>query len=193
MRKLQKAAVVAVVLGSFGFVGAGTAYAHGEKEGGRGGTDFEVRQGSQCRSHDLNVDVLGEVGILNGVLGNALGGEGSPGAQSTRMGSSMGCDNSVDFMGDKGGGQGGGSEGREGRGDKGGDEGKAGGSEGREGKGDEGDKGDKGDKGDRGDKGGDEGKSGGSEGRAGKGAKEAGEAKEGGEGPVRAVGGDGGE
>ncbi|QHC23607.1 hypothetical protein [Streptomyces sp. GS7] len=189
MRKLQKAAVVAAVLGSFGFVGAGTAYAHGEKEGGRGGTDFEVRQGSQCRSHDTNVDVLGEVGILNGVLGNALGGEGSPGAQSTRMGSSMGCDNSVDFMGDKGGGEGrsGGSEGREGRGDKRGDEGKAGGSEGREGKGDEGDKGD------RGDKGGDEGKSGGSEGREGKGGKEAGEAKEGGEGPVRAVGGGAGE
>ncbi|MGD3109874.1 hypothetical protein [Streptomyces sp. YGL11-2] len=140
MRKLQNAAVVAVVLGSFGFLGAGTAYAHGEKEGGRGGTDFEIRQGSQCRSHDTNVDVLGEVGILNGLLGNAIGGEGSPGAQATSMGSRMGCDNSADVMGDKRGGEdrSGGSEGREGkegRGDRGGDEGKAGGSEGREGKG----------------------------------------------------------
>ncbi|MGG2460112.1 hypothetical protein ACO0M4_09880 [Streptomyces sp. RGM 3693] len=115
MHKLQKAAVVAVVLGSFGLLGAGTANA-----GGRGGDEFNVRQGSQCRSHDLNVDVLGEVGILNGVLGNALGGEGSPGAQSTKMGSSIGCNNSADFMGDKGGGEGkgGSSEGREGKGGK---------------------------------------------------------------------------
>ncbi|WP_236573371.1 hypothetical protein [Streptomyces sp. GS7] len=120
MRKLQKATVVAVVLGSFGFLGAGTAYAHGEKEGGRGGTDFEIRQGSQCRSHDLNVDVLGEVGILNGVLGNALGGEGSPGAQSTRVGSSVGCDNSAVMGG--GDDRSGGSGGREGKGGRGGGE-----------------------------------------------------------------------
>ncbi|MEU7637099.1 MULTISPECIES: hypothetical protein [unclassified Streptomyces] len=118
MRKLHSAAVVAVVLGSFGFLGAGTAYADGGR-GGMGGTDFMVKQGSQCRSHDTNVDVLGEVGILNGVLGNAIGGEGSPGAQSTRMGSSMGCDNTADLMGGKKGGEErNGGEGHEGKGGK---------------------------------------------------------------------------
>ncbi|MFB7629756.1 hypothetical protein ACFC0M_02215 [Streptomyces sp. NPDC056149] len=130
MRKLQKTAVVAVVLGSVGFLGAGTTYA----DGGRGGTEFDVRQSSQCRSHDANVDVLGEVGILNGLLGNALGGEGAPGAQSTKVGSSVGCDNSFVFKGaDEGGGRG--SEGKEGRGGKEGNEGKEGngGAEGREG------------------------------------------------------------
>jgi hypothetical protein len=31
------------------------------------------------RSHDLNLDVLGQVGVLNGLLGNALNGAGAPG------------------------------------------------------------------------------------------------------------------
>ncbi|GGU51466.1 hypothetical protein GCM10010211_15180 [Streptomyces albospinus] len=93
MRKLYKAAVVAAAIGSVGFLGAGTANATGH--GGGGGGEFDIKQGSQCRSHDLNVDVLGEVGILNGLLGNALNGEGSPGAQSTHMGSSVGCNNSA--------------------------------------------------------------------------------------------------
>ncbi|MEU9121273.1 hypothetical protein AB0C96_15705 [Streptomyces sp. NPDC048506] len=90
MRKLQKAAVVAAALGSVAILGAGTAQADG-----RGGNDFKIGQGSSCRSHDLNVDVLGEVGVLNGVLGNALNGEGPAGAQSTPIGSSMGCNNSA--------------------------------------------------------------------------------------------------
>ncbi|MFF2810729.1 hypothetical protein ACFVT2_26845 [Streptomyces sp. NPDC058000] len=177
MRKLQKTVVVSVALGGFGFLCAGTAYA----DGGRGDIGFDVRQGSQCRSHDTNVDVLGEVGILNGVLGNALGGEGSPGAQSTRMGSSMGCDNSVVLKGDDED-RGRGSEGREGRGD---DEDKGRGSEGREGRGDDEGKGR-----------GSEDKGRGSEGREGNGGKEGkagGEGREGGEGPVRAVGGGDGE
>ncbi|MER7986367.1 hypothetical protein ABTY53_12305 [Streptomyces noursei] len=91
MRKLHKAAVVAAALGSISFLGAGNAFALG----GQGGGQFDVKQGSQCRSHDLNVDVLGEVGVLNGLLGNALNGEGSPGAQSTHLGSTMGCNNSA--------------------------------------------------------------------------------------------------
>ncbi|WP_043262664.1 hypothetical protein [Streptomyces sp. CT34] len=141
MRKLQKTAVVAVVLGSFGFLGAGTAYAHGEK----GGTDIDIKQGSQCRSRDANVNVLGEVGVLNGLAGNALGGEGPAGGQSTTMGSSVGCNNNADFPKeskggdeDKGGGsEARGSEEREGNGDKGGDAQKCGCSESREGKGGE--------------------------------------------------------
>ncbi|MEV0370000.1 hypothetical protein AB0I10_09270 [Streptomyces sp. NPDC050636] len=75
MRKLRKAAVVVAVLGSVSFLGAGTASAHGH-----GG----------CKSHDMNIDILGEVGILNGLLGNAINGEGNPGAQITHLGSSCG-------------------------------------------------------------------------------------------------------
>jgi hypothetical protein len=39
----------------------------------------------------MNIDVLGSVGALNGVLGNALNGEGNPGAQDHHLGSDMGC------------------------------------------------------------------------------------------------------
>ncbi|GGU51479.1 hypothetical protein GCM10010211_15200 [Streptomyces albospinus] len=75
MRKLHKAAAVAAVIGSVGFFGAGTASA--QPSGGHGGG---------CRNHEINVDVLGEVGILNGLLGNALNGEGNAGGQVTGMG-----------------------------------------------------------------------------------------------------------
>ncbi|MEK8145493.1 hypothetical protein NKH18_41550 [Streptomyces sp. M10(2022)] len=69
MRKLQKAGVVVAMLGSLGFIGAGTAFA-GE------GPNVDVTQSTTCKSHDLNIDILGNVGVLNGLLGNALGGEG---------------------------------------------------------------------------------------------------------------------
>ncbi|MFF6993775.1 hypothetical protein ACFY93_02245 [Streptomyces sp. NPDC008313] len=88
MRKIQKVAVVAAMLGSVGFIGAGTASAN---DGG----DIGVSQANQCRSHDLNIDILGEVGILNGLAGNLLGGEGNPGAQATHQGSSVSCSNSA--------------------------------------------------------------------------------------------------
>ncbi|MER6046089.1 hypothetical protein ABT168_01100 [Streptomyces sp. NPDC001793] len=91
MRKLHKAAVMLAALGTLGALGAGTAHA---RMGGHGGSQSGISEGNQCRSHDLNVDVLGEVGIANGLLGDALGGEGSPGAQSTTMGSDMGCNDS---------------------------------------------------------------------------------------------------
>ncbi|WP_369271885.1 hypothetical protein AB5J55_19280 [Streptomyces sp. R11] len=97
MHKLRKAAVVAVAIGTVGFLGAGTATADGG-HGGHGGKDggkFSVLQSSNCKSHDLNVDVLGQVGVLNGLLGSALNGEGDPGAQDTHLGSSMGCNNSA--------------------------------------------------------------------------------------------------
>jgi hypothetical protein len=88
MRKIQKAAVVVAMLGAVGFVGAGTASAHD-------GAGVNVGQSTSCKSHDLNLDVLGEVGVLNGALGNALGGEGNPGGQASGLGSSMGCGNSA--------------------------------------------------------------------------------------------------
>jgi hypothetical protein len=87
MRKLHQAALVgAAVLGSIGSFGAGPAFAHGEP-----GHDIDVTQGIECRSHDMNIDVLGNVGAVNGLLGNALNGEGNPGAQPSDLGSDMGC------------------------------------------------------------------------------------------------------
>ena len=91
MHRMQKAALVAAMLGSLGFAGAGTAVAHGDE-----GTDIDIAQSTTCRSHDLNFDLLGNVGELNGLAGNLLGGEGSPGAQLTRQGSHQHCKNSFD-------------------------------------------------------------------------------------------------
>ncbi|MEU3858364.1 hypothetical protein AB0F03_13495 [Streptomyces sp. NPDC028722] len=92
MRKLRTVAVLVAALGTIGLAG-GTAQAGGDH--GDHGDKFRVTQTSNCRSHDLNVDVLGEVGVLNGLLGNALNGEGNPGAQATDIGSTQGCNNSA--------------------------------------------------------------------------------------------------
>ncbi|MFE9607811.1 hypothetical protein [Streptomyces sp. NPDC006012] len=94
MRKLRNVAVLIAALGSIGLVG-GTAHADHGKGGDDGGDKFGIQQSSNCKSHDLNLDLLGEVGLLNGVLGNALNGEGNPGAQATDIGSSMDCSNSA--------------------------------------------------------------------------------------------------
>ncbi|MFF9688328.1 hypothetical protein [Streptomyces sp. NPDC014623] len=97
MRKLQKAAVVVAMLGSVGFAGAGTAVAGGQVAPApvvkQSAPEFDVQQSTSCVSHDLNVDVLGNVGLLNGVAGNLLGGEGNPGAQATELGSTQDCSN----------------------------------------------------------------------------------------------------
>ncbi|MEU9112560.1 hypothetical protein AB0D04_12360 [Streptomyces sp. NPDC048483] len=122
MRKLRKAAVAVAVLGSVGLLGAGagTAYAGGgtadgnysrtqysqgdsyrpqssggHKHGKSHGHKVIIRQGTTCRSWEANADVLGEVGVANGLAGNAGGGAGKPGLQSTRIGSSAGCNNIV--------------------------------------------------------------------------------------------------
>ncbi|MGW2817672.1 hypothetical protein [Streptomyces sp. NPDC001415] len=94
MHKLRKAAVLVAALGSVGLLAAGTAHADGGR-GGKGGDFFNIQQSSTCRSHDGNVDILGQVGILNGLGGNLLNGEGNAGSQQTSMGSSMGCSNSA--------------------------------------------------------------------------------------------------
>ncbi|MGV9559898.1 hypothetical protein [Streptomyces sp. NPDC003401] len=91
MRKLRNVAVLVAALGSIGLIG-GTAHAG---QGGEPGDHFDIKQSSQCKSHDLNLDLLGNVGVLNGLLGNALNGEGNPGAQATDIGSTMGCNNSA--------------------------------------------------------------------------------------------------
>lgn len=99
MHKLRKAAVLVAALSSIGLLGAGTAHADGGKGGYRSGGDgkssFSVLQSSNCRSHDSNVDVLGQLGLANGLGGNLLNGEGNAGAQETSNGSTMGCDNTV--------------------------------------------------------------------------------------------------
>ncbi|AOR34223.1 hypothetical protein BFF78_27035 [Streptomyces fodineus] len=88
MRKFHKAVLVgAAVLGSVGSFGMNTAFAHGES----GHDGLDVTQGIECRSHDMNIDVLGSVGAVNGLAGNLLNGEGAPGAQQTHLGSDMGC------------------------------------------------------------------------------------------------------
>ncbi|MBT2506590.1 hypothetical protein J7I98_11920 [Streptomyces sp. ISL-98] len=95
MYNLRKAAVLVAALASVGLLSAGTAHAGGGGHGGKGGDKFNIQQSSNCKSHDLNLDVLGQVGILNGLLGSALNGEGNPGAQDTHLGSTMGCNNSA--------------------------------------------------------------------------------------------------
>jgi hypothetical protein len=95
MRKLRQAAVLVAALGSIGFVTAGTAQADQGGYGRDGGGRVSVLQSSTCRSHDLNIDILGEVGLANGVGGNLFNGEGDSGAQDSSLGSSMGCSNTV--------------------------------------------------------------------------------------------------
>ncbi|MGX1886955.1 hypothetical protein [Streptomyces sp. NPDC055287] len=89
MYKLRKAAVLVAAIASVGLMGAGTAHAGGD------GDHFKIKQSTKCTSHDLNLDVLGQVGVANGLLGNALNGEGNPGAQTNHIGSTMGCSNSA--------------------------------------------------------------------------------------------------
>ncbi|MGW0737046.1 hypothetical protein [Streptomyces sp. NPDC002851] len=96
MHKLRKAAVLVAALSTVGLLSAGTAHAQGGRDGGGHGQGrVDIKQSSNCKSHDLNLDVLGQVGLLNGLLGNGLNGEGNAGSQDTHLGSSMGCDSSV--------------------------------------------------------------------------------------------------
>ncbi|MFE5400637.1 hypothetical protein ACFQ9Z_04395 [Streptomyces sp. NPDC056580] len=88
MRKFHRAVLLSAMLGTVGSLGAGTAFAHGEP-----GHDIDVTQGVECRSHDMNIEVLGSVGALTGAAANLLNGEGSPGAQQSHLGSDMGCNN----------------------------------------------------------------------------------------------------
>jgi hypothetical protein len=91
MQKLRKAAVLVAALSSVALVGT----AHADGHGHRGGNDVKVQQSTSCKSHDLNIDILGTVGLLNGLLGGALNGEGSEGSQNTHLGSTMGCSNAA--------------------------------------------------------------------------------------------------
>ncbi|MEU9054160.1 hypothetical protein AB0D37_27720 [Streptomyces sp. NPDC048384] len=79
MRKLQKAAVAAAMVGTLSLIATGTATAlpadgHGHGHG-------------HCKSHDMNIDILGQVGVLPGLAGNLANGEGNPGAMYNDVGS----------------------------------------------------------------------------------------------------------
>ncbi|MCF2130698.1 hypothetical protein L1I79_30360 [Strepomyces sp. STD 3.1] len=86
MRTFQKAVLVSALLGSVGALTATTAVAADDW-----GRDLDITQGTECRSHDMNIEVLGSVGALTGLAGNILNGEGNPGAQQNHLGSDMGC------------------------------------------------------------------------------------------------------
>ncbi|MFF1318129.1 MULTISPECIES: hypothetical protein [Streptomyces] len=78
MRKLQKAALAAAMVGSLSLIATGTASAQpSDGHHGHGG----------CKSHDMNIDILGQVGVLPGLAGNLLNGEGNPGAMYNDVGS----------------------------------------------------------------------------------------------------------
>lgn len=72
MRKLQKAAAAAAMIGTLSLISTGTATAQGA---------HGMRGGGGCESHDMNIVVLGNVGIANGIAGNLLNGEGDAGSQ----------------------------------------------------------------------------------------------------------------
>ncbi|MBV7700713.1 hypothetical protein [Streptomyces sp. TRM70350] len=107
MRKPRKTAVVAVLLSAIGFLGTGTAYAdgHGHKHGHKHGHGHKhhdkesktllISQSTSCRTTEENVDVQGQSGFENGREGNRSNGEGSPASQTTILGSSQGCNNTV--------------------------------------------------------------------------------------------------
>ncbi|AZQ35022.1 hypothetical protein EJ357_17255 [Streptomyces cyaneochromogenes] len=78
MRKLQRAAVAAAMLGGLTLIATPAATA--QPMGGHGG----------CKSHDLNLALLNNIGIANGLLGNAVNGEGNAGGQVFHQGSSCG-------------------------------------------------------------------------------------------------------
>jgi hypothetical protein len=116
MRKTRKTAVVAVLLGTVCFLGAGTAYAHGNGNGdgkghghgkghvhgkghgkGKGHKHQDgasqttvITQSTACSTTDENTDVQGE-----SVYGNWSNGEVSLGPQTTDIGSHLGCDNTL--------------------------------------------------------------------------------------------------
>ncbi|MBX9395071.1 hypothetical protein K4749_16030 [Streptomyces sp. TRM72054] len=115
MRKPRKTAVVAVLVSAIGFLGTGTAYAdghghkqehgqkqahgqkhgHGDKHNGKESKTLLISQSTSCTTTEENVDVQGQSGFQNGREGNRSNGEGSPGSQTTILGSSQGCNNTV--------------------------------------------------------------------------------------------------
>ncbi|GAA3803678.1 hypothetical protein GCM10022403_042070 [Streptomyces coacervatus] len=96
MRKTRKTAVLAVLLGTVGLLGAGTAQAHDHGHGkhhGRAPKTIVINQSTSCKTADNNSDVQGESAYGNGWDGPNS--EGTYGPQSTNIGSRLGCDNNL--------------------------------------------------------------------------------------------------
>ncbi|MEU0436722.1 hypothetical protein ABZ153_34955, partial [Streptomyces sp. NPDC006290] len=72
MRKLHRVVLLSVLLGSVGSLSANTASAYGDR--GHDTDSIDITQGAECRSHDMNIEVLGSVGALTGLAGNLLNG-----------------------------------------------------------------------------------------------------------------------
>lgn len=73
---------------------------HGKKQGHkRAGKEAKplliISQSTSCSTIEENIDVQGQFGYQNGREGNQYHGEGSPGSQATKLGSSQGCNNTV--------------------------------------------------------------------------------------------------
>jgi hypothetical protein len=77
---------------------------HGKKHGKKQGHKQEgkeakslllISQSTSCSTIEENIDVQGQFGFQNGREGNQYHGEGSPGSQATKLGSSQGCNNTV--------------------------------------------------------------------------------------------------
>jgi amino acid transporter len=126
MRKPLKTVVVAVLLGAVGFLGTGTAYAHGQADGHKHGREhgrehgkghghghgkghgrkhqerenqtLHVNQSTTCTTTEANVDVQGETAFDNG-LAESPNAEGAPVMQNTNVGSTLGCNNTIVFGG----------------------------------------------------------------------------------------------
>ncbi|OEV04772.1 hypothetical protein [Streptomyces oceani] len=88
MRKLQSAAAVAAMVGALGFIGVGTAVANGGHHGpDKVNVETEVEQSSKCYLNDSDFNLLSNIGLLNGLLG-----EGDSGNE---METSQDCSNTA--------------------------------------------------------------------------------------------------
>ncbi|MGP3982710.1 hypothetical protein [Streptomyces sp. KR80] len=87
MRKLQKVAVVAAMVGSAGFVGAGPAAADDVNNG----PEFDVKQTVSCQGHDTNTGIISNIGVLNGNISGLFGNEGDTGNTTNKQGSTQAC------------------------------------------------------------------------------------------------------
>jgi hypothetical protein len=84
------AAVTLVAAGAALFSGSALANDDGKKKHG-----IDIDQTNACYTDDVNVALLNNIGIANGLAGNLIGGKGDPGAQTFSQGGAVACSNAV--------------------------------------------------------------------------------------------------
>lgn len=84
MRKLRVAVVSAAVIAGVGILGVSSAAAFS-------GEGKATGWGSECRSHDADLGLLGGVSVLDGLLGNALSVQDNSDAWGSQVDSDSGC------------------------------------------------------------------------------------------------------